>query len=516
VNTSTSVILQASLSQAQLAMADGDTPAARRAYRQASLLAPQEAGILLDLATTCLADHDPAQALEHARQAAQLTFGWRVESVLATACRQLNQPDAAAAHLGSALAALDLPALMRRSTLQQLADVQLNAFGDARGAALSLRAAAQGDATLALEAELAGLVADLYEGERSATALSTGFATLAARLRPPVAPGTSAGHGLRAPRSRLRIGLLSQQFCASPVGFLTLGALTELARDADLLFFDRGAKADWAHSAFQAIARHWLPCAALDARQLHRLLSEADLDAVIDLSGWTDVPALRALAGRPVVRQLKWVGGQSLSTGLRCFDGFVTDARQAPAAAARLYTEPLLRAQHGYVTYRAASYAPELAAAAARPPEPKGRPARGVYALVSNPAKISAATVAALQALQPRKLLLIDQRWRHEGTRQAAGRRLGALLDKAEFITPASHPEYLQTLARLDASFVDTRPYSMGLTAIELRLLGKHIITSPPSPVALMAQRHCSAHLGARRFDHHAELAGQLLGWCKA
>jgi hypothetical protein len=318
------------------------------------------------------------------------------------------------------------------------------------------------------------------------------------------------------PRARLRIGVLSQQFCASPVGFLALGGLSALAGQADLLFFDRGAKNDWAHAAFKAVARHWLPCARLNAAQLHRLLVEADLDAVIDLSGWTDVAALTALAGRPVARQLKWVGGQSLSTGLRCFDGFITDARQAPMAAARLYTEPLLRAHHGYVTYSAPPYAPELARAAARPPEPKGRPQRGVFALVSNPAKISRAMAETLEKLQPRRLILVDQRWRHAGTREVARQRLGRLMDVAEFVTPASHHDYLQTLAALDATFVDTAPYSMGLTAIELRLLGKHIVAPARSPQALMSARHCIAHLGARRFDHHAELGGQLLQWCQS
>ena len=55
----------------------------------------------------------------------------------------------------------------------------------------------------------------------------------------------------------------------------------------------------------------------------------------------------------------------------------------------------------------------------------------------------------------------------------------------------------------------------MGLSAIELRLLGKHIAAAPRSQAALMCERHCVAHLGASRFDHHAGLAAQLLQWCR-
>jgi hypothetical protein len=510
--SSAGAVLQASLAQAGQAFACGDAAGAQRAYAQAHLLAPQDPEILLNWAAACLAGDEPAQALVHAQAAAQQTQGWRLQMVLATASKRLNHADAAAQHLQAALAEPDLPAGLRGSALRERADVQLNAFGDARGAAVTLQAAADLNPALVLEAELAGLVADLYEGHRRAPDLAARFAALAGRLQAPVSAPTGPR---RTGRTRLRIGLLSQQFCASPVGFLTLGAITALARQADLLFFDRGAKADWAQTAFKASARQWVSCAGVNAAQLHRLLAEADLDAVIDLSGWTDPQALSALVGRPAPRQLKWVGGQSLSTGLRCFDGFVADTRQVPPAAAKLYTEPLLYARHGYVSYTAPPYAPELDAAAARPPKPTGRPAQGVFALVSNPAKISAATADALRRLRPRKLVLVDQRWRHEGTRRAAEQRLGGLLDVAEFITPANHPDYLQALRALDASFIDTAPYAMGLTAIELSLLGKHIVAAPRSPTALMCERHCVAHLDARRFDHHTELAAQLLAWCR-
>ena len=492
-------------------MAQGDTAAARSAYQQAHLLAPQDPDIRLDLAAACLACNAPLQALEHARAAAQHATGWRMHLVLATAHQQLQQADDAAKHLQLALADPSLPTAQRASSGQQWARLQLNAFGDARGAAQALQAAALVDPALALESELATLVADLYLGGRSAVQVSAGFSALARRLQPPPPP---TAHRRRTGQ-RLRIGLLSQQFCASPVGFLTLGAVSALARDADLLFFDRGGKVDWAQAAFQASAHRWLRCAALNTAQLHQLLVAADLDAVIDLSGWTDPQALCALAGRPVARQLKWVGGQAASTGLACFDGFVTDLRQVPAAAEHLYTEPLCHAEHGYVTYTAAPYAPALAVAASHPPTPKGRPAKGVVALVANPAKISEATATALRRMKPTKLLLLDQRWRHQGTRDAAQQRLGSLLDVAEFITPDNHPDYLQALAAMDATFVDTLPYAMGLSAIELRLLGKHIAAAPRSQAALMCERHCVAHLGASRFDHHAGLAAQLLQWCR-
>jgi len=430
--------------------------------------------------------------------------------ISAQAHKRLGQSDRQAACLGAALADKTLPAPMRAAALAELADLQLNAFGDARAAVASLQLAAHANPALVQQATLAGLVADLYDGNRDRRAIAQGFADLAANLQHPPPPPM---HARRPAGSRPRIGLVASQFCASPVGFLTLGALTALARHADLLFFDRGSKADWAQAGFRGIAHRWLACAGLDTATLHRLMVAADLDTLIDLGGWTDPGALAAVAGRPARRQWKWVGGQALTTGLACFDGFITDRRQTPIDAEALYTEPLLLARHGYVSYTAPPYAPDLAAATARPPAPAGRPAPGVFALLSNPAKISAATGRAVQKLKPRRLLLIDQRWRHEGTRHAAQQRLGSLMDVAEFVTPASHPEYLQTLRDTQAAFVDTSPYAMGLTAIELRLLGKHIVTRRRPAGGLMSERHCIGHVGAARFDHHELLARQLLEW---
>lgn len=511
MNSDSAAIAQGLARQGRQALIAGDAAEGQRLLSLAHSIQPTQDGLLLDVAAACMAAGDLSGALQHAEAAALHEPGWKSSVLLANISLKLGQKEQAALGVQAALGDADLPVAVRGQLLQQLADLQLNTFGDARAAAESLRHAAKAVPALRLQSVLGQLVAHLYEGTRSARDLAADFANLGRQLKP------QPRHVNRAPiRQRLRIGVLSQQFCASPVAFLTLGALTELARSSDLYLFDRGGKSDWARERFRQIASEWIACASLDTAALQQKLIESELDALIDLSGWTDPVALLAQVAHPARRQLKWVGGQSLTTGLQCFDGFVTDTRQVPAAAAPFYTEPLLHAQHGYVSYVAPPYASYLTEAAARIPRPRGTSPQGVVALVSNPAKISADTAKMLCRMRPRKLWLVDHRWRHEGTRTAARRKLGNLLDVAEFVAPANHPEYLQVLQDLDARFIDTAPYSMGLTAIELRLLGKHIVTTPRSPSALMCERHCGAHMEARRFDHHTELAEQLLGWCRA
>lgn len=487
-------------------------PAAkRRLMEQALVRTPGDVDLRLGLGAHCLAQGEVDSALRHAVAAAALRPDWQAELLLGRVHLQRGQADDAAARLHAAASRAQAPAAARAAAWRMLADLRLNAFGDPGGAAQALQACAALAPAHALDADLAAVVAALYEGGADAGALGARLRLLAARLPVPVA-------SVLAPRSRpgqrLRIGLVSAQFCASPVGFLTLGALRVVAQQADLFFFDRGAKDDWARNAFQAIAHRWVGCAGADTATLHQLMAAADLDALIDLGGWTDPAALAAVAGRPARRLLKWVGGQSLTTGLDCFDGFVADGRQAPPAAQPLYVEPLLRATDNYVSYTAPPYAPELDAAARQPPVPQGRPAPGCVALVSNPAKISTATAEAVRRLAPRRLVLVDHRWRHAGTRAAAEQRLGPLMAIAEFHTPAHHPAYLETLRGLDALFLDTRPYAMGLTAIELRLLGKHVRLARPPARAPMCARHAVGHHGAATLAGHARLGAELLRWC--
>lgn len=300
--------------------------------------------------------------------------------------------------------------------------------------------------------------------------------------------------------------------CASPVGFLTLGAIEVLAHQADLVMFDRGGKPDWAHARFRATAVNWIACQGADVARLQELFVSARLDALVDLGGWMDLDVLRALAGRPVERQFKWVGGQSLTTGLSCFDGFWADERQVPHHSRRLYSEPVGWLSRGYVTYVSPPYR-DLSSAAAHPPAP-GSVTAGAYALVSNPAKIGPRMRARLDELKPQKLYLVDGRWRHGHARRAVARWLGPWSSCAEFISPDHHPHYLDVLSQLDATVIDTEPYSMGLTAIELRLLGKRVLTHPRGAPGTMSEFHCGAHLAADGFDHYRLQAGEILRWC--
>ncbi len=474
------------------------------------------AAVKHNLALCLLATGDAGAALAHAEAALKLSPGlWQSEIVRVKALKSLKR-------VGEALLAVRV--LLERDPANgdarlELADLLLHELGDARSAqvqATQLRAGPLADPRHAEDAALTSLMARLYDRDESGEELTREIVAFAdAHLT--LAPGGAHAREAGAPRvdrpgaigpdsirpdsirpgaskpARLRIGLVSPLLCCSPVYFFCVGALKLLAQDFDLVFVHRGRKIDWATVELRAIARDWFELADVSAEALAVFLQAQAFDVLIDLGGWMDTAALRALSTRPAPRMYKWVGGQSATTGLKVFDGMLSDRWQTPRAQQSLYTEPLVLLRSGYVTYTAPGYLPAPAAPQA------DRTALGV---ISNPAKVSRAFLDALvqklrapqaQALaKPLALRFIDQRYRHARAKARVHAALAPLAQRVaiEFVTPADHPAYLAELTKLDA-VLDTHPYSGGLTTVEALALGVPCLTRAGT---LFSERHSHAH----------------------
>ena len=209
------------------------------------------------------------------------------------------------------------------------------------------------------------------------------------------------------------------------------------------------------------------------------------------MGGWSDVPAMRAIAGKPARRMYKWVGGQSATTGLEVFDGWITDRHQSLSGHQAHHTEPLIFMKGGYVTYTPPSYMPTPV------PAPRIELLLGV---VTNPAKLSTAFLKALpqylvqaqSTAMPFRLQFIDRRFAHAEVRGRVLEALDPVWHRlVEFKAPETHLEYLTAVGGLSA-VMDTFPYSSGLTAIEAIVLGVPIITQPG---ILFSERHAWSHL---------------------
>lgn len=353
-----------------------------------------------------------------------------------------------------------------------------------------------------VDAQLTDLMASLYDRDEaidSAQAVNDRAIAFAAanldRLGNTDGLSTSVATHV-AGRARKRIGLLSPLFSCSPVYFFCIGSLELLSADFDLYFFNRGKRTDWATQRFRDISTQWFDVADQSPEKLDLFLRQHDLDVLIDLGGWMDPLGLKAISTKPAKKMYKWVGGQSITTGLRAFDGFISDEEQTPQGYERWFTEPLIRLPHGYISYSPPSYLPE----------PIPAPAHAhVLGIIANPVKVSQPFLRGLQDIlaervksgNPLALHFIDKRYKHpqllERLRTAVGAAesvLGVQLN-VQFIVPNSHQAYLKAVGEL-SEMVDTFPYTGGLTTMEALSLG---VPTRSQTGVLFCERHTHAHV---------------------
>jgi hypothetical protein len=319
----------------------------------------------------------------------------------------------------------------------------------------------------------------------------------------------AASHPAKPPKlTRKRLGLASHMFCASPVYFLCIGALRHLAQEVDLVFFHSGKVQDWATAEFHSLATEWHEASDLGATALASLMRRNQLDVLFDMAGWLDQTVLQAIAQRPARQLYKWVGGQSATTGLSCFDGYITDCHQSPMQTASLYSEPLVFMPSGYVTYTPPPYLPAGPSVAS---DQAGSQHAATAGIVAHPKKLSAAFMHylrgqirahALGGGDPVNLCFIGWRYADALLQQRINQTLG--LDASASDGPVSihyrsgnsHAQQLELVAALDW-VVDTFPYSAGVTALEALALGVPIRT------------HAGQHFSQRHAYSHARFAGQ-------
>jgi predicted O-linked N-acetylglucosamine transferase (SPINDLY family) len=355
-----------------------------------------------------------------------------------------------------------------------LADLYMNTFGQPL-VSVELVKPLLDSPDYAEDAELTTIMAGLYDRDTDANthnqrviafskkSLHLDIAALdfldpGHRVEQSMLPLPSAPHWMPASaRKRPRVGLISPLFCASPVYFLTIAGWMHVAKGCEVVIFNRGHKMDWATQIFKQLASEWHDVQDIDAKQLAFTLYNSQLDVLYDLGGWMDPVGLKALSIKPAPQMFKWVGGQSVTTGLHSFDGWIGDIWQSPASMQSLYTEPLIAIEGGYATYVPPPYMPKA---------PKVK--RDVPVIFSNPAKLSRSFLSYLQTI-PGKKCFLHQQFKYPQARVQVLKYLPS--NEVEFITPTSHKEALEVLGQHHL-MIDTFPYSGGLTAQEALALG--------------------------------------------
>lgn len=341
------------------------------------------------------------------------------------------------------------------------ANLALNQFGDPLLASASVTPLLLNN-EFSMDAQLTQLMACLYDRDVLVTAKDIAnqamvFAHQHLQLDRKI--DQFEGPQKKQASNRPRIGLLSNSFCASPVYYLTINKWKELSNSCDIVIFNRGHKADWATSIFKDLAFEWIDVQHFPGDLLAKTIFKNQVDILYDLGGWMDPVGLQALSLNPSPKQMKWVGGQSLTTGLDCFSGWVGDVNQSPNYLQHLYSEPLILMPGYYAQYTQPEYMPKTIGHKTKTP-----------CVYSNPAKVSRAFLTYLKKL-PGKKVFIHHQYQYAKTRKRIEEFLG---NQAEFIVPSSHQEALMALNQ-HSVMIDTFPYTSGLTAFEAQALGTKI-----------------------------------------
>lgn len=404
---------------------------------------------------------------------------WQAASIIAKCQKELGRMEASDRTYQAILRSYpnQPEALLARAYLA------MNEFGDPC-AARAMTEVLRDHSEYAMDAQLTQLMSRLYDRDASDSALSLthdvmSFSEAHLQLDPkdPRALGKLATR--TRPRKRPRVGLLSPHFHASPVYYLTIYGWRHVAQGCDIVLFNRGHVRDWASDIFYDLAKEVHEVQHQQPWSLAQTIHDADIDVLYDLGGWMDPVGLQALSLKPARQQWKWVGGQSMTTGLSCFDGWIGDEAQSPASLQHLYTEPLVQVPGGYATYTPPSYLPK--------PAMRKRGA----CVFSNPAKVSRAFLQTIQA-RPGKTTFIHRQYRYPAIQERIRAALG---DRVKFVIPASHEEALDALNQC-AVMIDTFPYSSGLTAREAEAMGTRLEVLKVGE--LFSERHAATYQDGR------------------
>jgi predicted O-linked N-acetylglucosamine transferase (SPINDLY family) len=469
VAISSSASIQSTLLAAQAARDRADWTKAIALYRQAEESSPQSAEIKHNLGLAYLGLGQARQAIDCCLSALHLKPSlWQSTAIIAKAYRATQQMVLAQQYFQKMLGGPG-----EAQARIGLADLAMNEFGNPLGA-IELIGSLNSDPEYRMDAQLTILMASLYDRpdwDKSGNAVAISnqirqFSKEYLRL-PDVEHKPFKNHEALYKNTsyRPRVGLLSPLFGVSPVYFLTIAGWRKIAQDCDVIVFNRGDQQDWATEEFKQIASQWVSVSHMPASHLAQRIRQEDLDVLYDLGGWMDAVALQALSTKPARKMFKWVGGQSVTTGLDYFDGWIGDEYQSPKRLQKLYSEPLIQIPGSYATYVPPPYMPKPLAWNKKSKIP---------CVFANPAKVSSPFLEALKAKigsQGKEVVFIHRQYQYAAIQERIRTVLG---NRAQFVFPKTHLEALQAVNG-HQTMIDTFPYSGGLTAREAMALNTKV-----------------------------------------
>lgn len=291
------------------------------------------------------------------------------------------------------------------------------------------------------------------------------------------------------PARRLRVGLLSADLRAHPVGRFLAGVLPELdGRAVEVFAYSNTDEEDVVSDLMRAAVPHWLNVTGLSDRDLDARIVADGIDILIDLSGHTAGNRMMVVARKPAPVIFSWIG-YFATTGLASVDYVLANKWVIPEAEEAQWSETPWRLPDTYICY----------AVPRDPLPPTPLPAAGsgyiTFGCFNNFNKLTDATFAAwsalLAAVPGSRLLLRSSGFDNSEILASLRDGLaGAGIDLERVRIDGRIKDYAAHLAsygEIDIA-LDPFPYNGGTTTVEALYMGV--------PVLVRAGDRYVAHMG--------------------
>jgi predicted O-linked N-acetylglucosamine transferase (SPINDLY family) len=291
------------------------------------------------------------------------------------------------------------------------------------------------------------------------------------------------------PTRRLRVGLLSADLRAHPVGRFLAAVLPALdPAKVELFAYSGTEEEDATTTVLKSAVPHWLDVRGMSDVDLDRRIAADAIDILVDLSGHTSGNRLMVLARKPAPVAFTWLG-YFATTGLATIDYVLANRWVIPPSEEGQWTETPWRLPDTYLCY----------AAPRDPSPPTALPAlrngHVTFGCFNNFNKLTGETLAAWSALLaavPRSRLILRSSG-HTNDEIAATLRQSlddAGIDSARVRVDgriADYATHLASYGEIDIA-LDPFPYNGGTTTVEALYMGV--------PVLVRAGDRYVAHMG--------------------
>ncbi|MBV8169215.1 MAG: hypothetical protein JO021_20650, partial [Alphaproteobacteria bacterium] len=311
----------------------------------------------------------------------------------------------------------------------------------------------------------------------------------------PPLPAPAVHTNPRDPERPLRIGYVSADFCAHPVGYFVLPVLA--AHDPQRVVvhgYSGRLVEDDVTARLRGHVPVWRSTVGVDDGALAAQIRADGIDILVDLAGHTAGNRLSAFARKPAPIQVTWLGYPA-TTGLSAIDHRLSDGFADPPDADAHGTETLVRLPEGFHCYVPAEDAPDVV------PPPARAQGHITFGSFNNLSKVNPRVIAAwgrvLAAVPNSRMLVKARPLADPDTRartQALFAQAGVAPERVDLVaTASSWRDHMAQYGQVDVA-LDTFPYNGTTTTCDALWMGVPVI-------ALRGDRH-AGRVGVSLLNH--------------